>query len=133
MPTIVNPQPVILAVKAAVEAAGVAFGDAKKPAVLAGRPWVLAWFDAGTVGDRSMVSRDGWATVGTFHSYGLTPESSRIAARAVRAAVLGLHRTTIDGRVVQMPVNLTSLPMQVDYDVDPPLFDVVDEWQIRTS
>lgn len=133
MAVVVDPQPVVAAVKAAVEALGVAFGDAQKPTALAGRPYVVAWFDAGTVDDRSLLSRDGWSIVGTFHSVGLTPEAARIAARAVRTAVLGLHRTVIGGRGVLMPENLSSLPLQRDDDVNPPIFDQIDEWQIRTS
>lgn len=133
MAVIVNPQPVIAAIKAAVEGAGFAFGDSRKPAVVGTKPWVVAWFDAGIVEDRTMRSRDGWSMVGTFHSVGLTPEAARIAARAVRNAVLGLHLAVIDGRTVQMPENLSSLPMQRDDDVDPPIFDQVDEWRIRTT
>jgi hypothetical protein len=126
MPTVVDPQPLVLAVKAAVEAAGVAFGDGAKPVVTGSRPWVVAWFDAGQVDDRSLRSRDGWSMVGTFHCLGLTPESARIAARALRGALLGLHLASVGGRTVQMPENVTSLPLQRNDDVNPPLFDVID-------
>ena len=131
--TVVDPQPLISAIKAAVESRGVAFGDGRKPTALGTKPWVVAWFDSGVVDNRSMASRDGWSMVGTFHSYGLTVESARIANRALRNAVLDLHGATVGGRTVHMPEHLTSLPMQRDDDTDPPLFDVIDEWRIRTS
>jgi hypothetical protein len=34
---------------------------------------------------------------------------------------------------VLMPEQLTSLPLQRDDDLNPPLFDAVSEWRIRTT
>lgn len=126
-------QPLVAAISAGLTAAGVAFGDGKKPTVAAGKPWVVGWFDAGTVDNRSLRSRDGWVCVGTFHSFGLTPESARIANRALRSVVLGLHLTTVGGRVVQMPENLVAVPMSRDDDADPAVFLLIDEWRIRVA
>lgn len=129
-----NAQPLVQAIKTAVESAGIPFGDAHRPVITdPNSPWVVGWFDAGMVDDRSMKFRDGWSLVGTFHSLGRTPHAARIAAKAVRTAILGLHLSAIDGRTVLMPENLTSLPMQRDDDEQPPLFDVIDEWRIRTT
>ena len=130
---VVDARPVVAAIKAAVTAGGVAFGDGKKPTVDDGDPYVVAFFDSGTVDDRSLVSRDGWSITGTFHCSGLTPDASRIATRRLREAVLGLWGATIDGRTVRMPVQLVGRPMDRDDDADPSLFIQVDEWRIRLS
>jgi hypothetical protein len=93
----------------------------------------VGWFDAGTIDNRSLRSRDGWVCVATFHSFGLTPESARIANRVIRGVVLALHRTVIGGRTVQMPENLVSVPMSRDDDADPAQFLQIDEWRIRAA
>jgi hypothetical protein len=129
----VTAQPLVAAIASGMTSAGVAFGDGVKPAVSGTKPWVVGWFDAGTIDNRSMRSRDGWSCVATFHSFGLTAESARIANRALRTVVLGLHRAAVGGRVLLMPENLVSVPMSRDDDVDPPLFLQIDEWRFRTS
>jgi hypothetical protein len=125
-------QPVIDALKAALQTAGVTLGDGVKPVGATSR-YIVAWFDAGTIDDRSLASRDGFSLVGTFHCYGSTPEAARFASQALTAAVLGLHRQQIGGRAVLMPEQLTSLPLQRDDNLNPPLFDAVSEWRFRTS
>jgi hypothetical protein len=130
---VVSAQPLVAAIKAAVEAQGVPLGDGRKPADVGNEPWVVAWFDAGTVSDRTLRSRDGWSVVGVFRCCGLSPEAARVASRALRTALLGLHRATVDGRVLLMPENLASPPMTRDDDVSPPLFVQVDEWRFRTT
>jgi hypothetical protein len=125
-------KPVIDALKAAVEAGAVAFGDGRKPAGATTR-YVVAWFDAGTVTDRSLRSRDGWECVGTFHAYGTTPDAARFASDVLTGAVLGLAGQTIAGRTVRMPEQLTARPLDRDDDLDPPLFDAISEWRFRTS
>lgn len=127
-----NPQPLIDAVKAAVVAGGVAIGDGIKPANATTR-WLVAWFDGGTIDDRSLRSRDGFTLTVTLHGFGLSPEAARFAIRKARDGILGLHRAVVDGRTVQMPEQLVGLPMQRDDDVDPPLFLQIDEWRIKTS
>lgn len=128
----VNPQPLYAALQSAI-APGVAVAIGKKPTVTAGKPWVVMWPDAGNVTDDSLRSRDGWATVVSFHCAGLTPESVLIAVRKVRDAVIGLHLQVIDGRTVQMPEHRPGPPMQRDDDADPPVFVQYDEWRIRTT
>ena len=130
-PVVVDPQPLIAAVKAAV--AGVAYAEGKKPTVAAGAPYVVAWFDAGTVGNRSLRSRDGFSLVGTFNCYGSTPESVRIAVGKVRAGVMSLFGDVVAGRTVQMPEHLAGPPMQRDDDVAPPLWWQTDEWRFRLA
>ena len=125
-------QPLVSALKAAVEAAGVAFGDGKKPATATTR-YIVAFFDGGRVEDSSLASRDGFSVVGTFHCYGQTPDAARFASQKLTAAVLDLRGQTIGDRLLSMPEQLTSLPLQRDDDADPPLFDVVSEWRFATS
>ena len=121
----------VAAIKTAMT--GIAYGEAAKPTVTAGSPYVVAWFDSGTVGDRSLRSRDGFSLVATFQCYGSSPESVRIAVRKVRAAVFSLFGTTVGGRTVLMPESLASPPMQRDDDVQPPLWWQADEWRFRTT
>lgn len=129
---VVDAQPIVAAIKAAL-AGDVLLGEGVKPKNVGDEPYVVAFFDAGTVGNRSLVSRDGWSLVGTFHASGLTPESARVAVRKLRAAILGLHLTTVGGRTLLMPEHLSGTPMQRDDDADPPLFIQIDEWRFRTS
>lgn len=135
MTAVIDAQPFVTAVAAALAAgpSPVSFADSAKPASVGTRPYVVGFFDSGTVEDRSLLSRDGWSTVGTFHCVGLSPEASRIAVRKLRAAILGMHRQVIAGRQVLMPEHLTAVPMQRDDDADPTLFIQIDEWRIRTS
>lgn len=130
---VVDARPVVDAIEAAVIAGGVAFGDGVKPADVGTKPYVVAFFDSGTVDNRSLKSRDGWVITGTFHNSGLTPDAARIATVKLRAAILGLHGQTIAGRQVKMPENLVARPMDRDDDADPPLFIQVDEWRLRLS
>ena len=120
------------ALSAALAASNVAFGNGKKPATATTR-YIVAWFDAGSVSDRSLRSRDGWSQVGTFHCYGQTPEAAQGIYGLLTEAILGLHRTTVDGRVLDMPEQLTALPLQRDDNLSPPLFDFVCEWRFRAS
>lgn len=133
MPAVVSAQPLVEAIEAAIAAQSLAVGNGEKPAVAAGLPYVVAWFDAGTVGDRSLRSRDGFALTAVFQVYGFDPDSVQGAVPKVRAAVLGLHGTEVDGRRVKMPVNLSSPPMERDDKADPQLWWQVDEWRFRTS
>lgn len=130
---VVDAQPLVDAVKAAIAAQGVAVGDGDKPAVGAGRPWVVMWPDGGTVENRSLASRDGFSMVVTFHSYGLDPKQVRAADARLRAAVLGMHLDTVDGRTVQMPEHLIGVPMSRDDNADPRLWVQVDEWRFRLT
>lgn len=130
--TAVSAQPLITAIAAAVTAGGVAFGDGVRPGSATTR-YVVAWFDAGTIDDRTLTSRDGFAVVGTFHAYGQTPEAARFANSVLTGALLGLHRQAVAGRLVRLPEQLTALPLQRDDNLSPSLFDVVSEWRIRTT
>lgn len=132
---IVDAQPLIDAVKAAVSAggaAGVPVDVGRKPANATTR-WIVLWPDTGTVDDRSLKSRDGWSIVLPAQCYGLTPEAAAYAVRKYGAAILGLHGTVVAGRTVHMPVHERPPPLSRDDDADPPIFMQYDEWRIRTS
>lgn len=133
MVAVVDAQPLVDAITEAITAQGLAVGDGEKPAAAVGRPYVVAWFDSGTVEDRSMRSRDGFSLVGSFQVYGFDPDSVRWAVGKLRAAVLGLHRASVTGRNVLMPEHLAGPPMSRDNAADPPLWWQVDEWRLRTS
>lgn len=130
---VVDSHPVVAAIGSAVTTGGVAFGDGKKPANVGSKPYVVAFFDAGTVTDRSLASRDGWELYCSFQCAGLSPEAVRIAIRKVRAAVLGLRRQVLGGRLILMPTHEYGAPMSREDDADPTLFIQIDEWRIRTS
>ena len=123
------------ALKTAVEsggAAGVPFGDGKKPANATTR-YIVAWFDGGRVEDSSLRSRDGWSATGTFHSYGQTPDAARFADAKLTASILGLVGSEVGGRLLWMPEQVSSVPLQRDDNLNPPLFDVISEWRFRAS
>jgi hypothetical protein len=130
---VIDAQPLITALAAALSAQGVAFGEGKKPTVAAGSPYIVGWFDSGTIENRSLRSRDGWSTAVVLQSYGSTPESVRIAVRKGRAAVFSLFGQAVGSRTVLMPEHLSPMPMQRDDDADPPIFWQSDEWRIRTT
>lgn len=134
MAEIVDPQPLINAIKAAIAAQGVAVGVAKKPVVAAGLPWVVMWPDGGAITNRSMASRDGFLMVLALHCFGLSPDSAWVALRKARVGVTGMANAVVAGRGIQVPIPLESLPpISRDDDVDPPLFMQYDEWRIQTS
>ena len=112
---------------------GVAVGVARKPDVAAGHPYIVIWPDAGTRAPVRLNILRGYEETWTAHCYGLTPESAEVAVRALTIAVYSLWNTTVDGRVVQYPEQLTSLPLSVDRDADPDLYDYATEWRFRTS
>lgn len=130
---VVDAQPLVAALTAAMATQGIAFAEGKKPTVTAGDPYIVGWFDSGVIEDRSMRSRDGWSTAVVLQSYGASPESVRIAVRQGRAAVLSLNGVVVGGRTVLMPSHSDPPPMQRDDDADPPIWWLSDEWRIRTS
>lgn len=125
-------QPIVAALQQALDTSHVALGDGEKPKAASTR-YIVGWFEAGSVTDRTMASRDGFSAVATFHCYGQTPDAARFAYAALTTAVLGLFGQTIDGRRLLMPEQLTSLPLQRDDDLNPPLFDAICEWRFRTT
>lgn len=130
---VVSAQPLLDALKDAIAARGIAYAVGQKPTVTAGHPWIVAWPDFGTITNRSLSSRDGFSMVVVLQCYGLSPESAGIASRKSRAAVLGLHRAEVGGRVLLMPEHRTGPPLTRDDDVDPPIWMQVDEWRFRTT
>lgn len=130
---IVDAQPLIDAIEAAVVAQGVAIGNGEKPDVADGDPYIVHWAGSGAVDDRTMRSRDGFFLTVPFQVYGFDPDSIRWAVKKLRTAVLSLHRTTVDGRAVQMPSHVEPPPMSRDDDADPTLWWQYDEWRIRLS
>jgi dienelactone hydrolase len=131
---VLNVNPLVAAIDAAVTAAGVPFGDSNRPGdVVAGKPYVVGYCDGGQITDESLRSRDG-VTVGcVFHSYGLSPDSVRIGRKALLVAVFGLGGTVVDGWTVHVPVHEAPVPMDRDDNVNPPLYWQTDEVTIRLT
>lgn len=121
------------AVKPALAAEGVPVGVGKQPALVGGKPFVVIWPDAGSRSAVTMKANDGLTETWLCHCYGLTPESAEVAVRKLTAAIYGLHRATVAGRVVQWPEQLSALPLSIDRDADPDLYDLAVEWRLRTS
>lgn len=124
----------VAALATELTARGIAFGHGKKPTVAPGAPYIVGFFDAGRIEDRSLVSRDGWSTVGAFHCAGLTPESAFVATRKLREAALALSGQTVGGRRVQKPSQVIEPPpVDRDDDADPVIYVQYDEWRFRTT
>jgi hypothetical protein len=114
-------------------AAGLAMGVGQKPTVAVDKPYVVVWPDAGTRAAVTMNLAHGYEETWTVHCYGTTPESAEVARRKFDAAVYGLWNATVNGRRVQYPEQLTALPLSVDRDADPDLYDYAVEWRFCTS
>lgn len=120
-------------VVAATAAAGLPVGVGGQPAHAADEPFVVIWPDPGVRSAVTMKANDGLAETWVCHCYGLTPESADVAVRKLTAAIYGLHRTTVGGRLVQFPEQLSAVPLSIDRDAQPHLYDFAVEWRIRTS
>jgi hypothetical protein len=80
-----------------------------------------------------MKANDGTEETWVCHCFGLTPESAAVAVGKLTTAIYGLYRQTVGGRVVHYPEQLSALPLSRDDTANPPLFDLVVEWRLRTS
>jgi hypothetical protein len=112
---------------------GVPVGVGKQPTRDGTKPWVVIWPDGGLRSAVTMRANDGLAETWVCHCFGLTPESAGVAERKLATAIYALHRATIGGRLVQYPEQLSTVPLQRDDTADPPLFDLISEWRLRTS
>lgn len=130
---ILSPQPLVDAVIAAVQARGVPFGDGTVPTRDGTKPWIVGWFDAGTHDDDSLRGNDGWSVILTAHCLGLSAEAARIAAAHLAVALRNVYGTTVDGRIVHAPEQITALPVSRDDTTTPAQWDAVVEWRLRTS
>ena len=130
---VVDVQPFSDAVEAALNVQGIAHAEGKKPTVAAGLPYIVWWLDPGTVTDRTMASRDGLSVVLVLQSYGLSPDSVRVALRKGRVAMASLVGDTVGAWVLLPPEHTPGPPMQRDDDADPPIWWQSDEWRLRTS
>jgi hypothetical protein len=108
-------------------------GVGKQPADVGNKPFVVIWPDGGRRYPVTMQGNDGLDETWVCHCFGLSPDAAGIALDALTAAVYGLWRTTVGGRVVQYPEQLTALPLGIDRDAQPALYDFVVEWRLRTS
>jgi len=108
-------------------------GVGRQPAHESDEPFVVIWPDSGRHSAVTMKANDGLAETWTCHCYGLTPESAQVAVRKLTAAIYGLHRQTIGGRLVQWPEQLSAVPLDIDRDAQPHLYDLTVEWRLRTS
>lgn len=112
---------------------GVPVGVGKQPTRDGTKPWVVIWPDAGVRSAVTMKANDGYAETWVCHCFGLTPDSAAVAARLLTAAIYDLHQDTVGGRLVQFPEQTSAVPLQRDDDADPPLWNYVMEWRLRTS
>jgi hypothetical protein len=121
------------ALKAAL-APDVPIGVGDQPGNVGKKPFIVVWADAPVRSQRVMNgTSDAQTTTLVCHCFGLTAASAEIAERKLAAAIYGLYGTDVDGRRVQYPEQLSSLPLTRDDDVSPPLYDLVVEWRLRTS
>jgi hypothetical protein len=111
----------------------IAVGVGIKPTVAANKPYVVIWSDAGGRDPVTMRVNRSYVETWTAHCYGTTPESAEVAKRKLTEAIYAMWNTTVAGQVVQYPEQLTILPLSVDRDADPDLYDYASEWRFRTS
>jgi hypothetical protein len=122
-------QPLMAAVRDAVTAAGVPFGDSRAPTREGSKPWIVAWADAGVWVPRTMTG-SAWSTVLTCHCYGLTADSARIAARLLADALTSLAGQPVAGRLVRRPVQQAALAVSRNDADNPPTYDATVEWRL---
>lgn len=121
------------AIVAAANTAGLPVGVGKEPTHAANRPWAVIWPDGGMRTSTHLAVGGGYAETWTCHHYGLTPESADVAVRILTDAVHALHLADVGGRRVLLPEQLSAIPMTVDRDADPPLYDLTVEWRLSTT
>jgi hypothetical protein len=97
------------------------------------KPFAVIYPDAGLRSAYTMKANDGTDETWVCHCFGLTPESAAVAVGKLTTAIYGLYRQTVGGRVVHYPEQLSALPLSRDDTANPPLFDLVVEWRLRTS
>jgi hypothetical protein len=110
-------------------------GVGQKPAnVTAPGPYIVIWPDVPARAPVDDEADHGYVETWTAHCYGIGRRTSaEVARRKLSDAVYALWNTTVDGRTVQYPEQLTALPLSVDRDADPDLYDYAIEWRFRTS
>lgn len=120
--------------EAVAAAAGVPVGVGKPPAGLgAGQPYAVIWPSVPMRSTPTMRLDGGYTETWVCHCYGETEAAAAFVLGKLTAAVYGLHLTTVDGRVVQYPEQLSAVPLAVDRDATPDLYDLAVEWRLRTS
>jgi hypothetical protein len=108
-------------------------GIGVKPAVTGSGAYIVIWPDVPTRAPSTMKLDSAYVETWTCHCYGQTAEAAGIAFSALSQAVYGLWNTVVAGRKVQYPELLTALPLSVDRDADPDLYDHAVEWRFRTT
>lgn len=126
-------QPLVDAVLSAARQQGLQIGDGSVPPRDGTKPWIVAWFDAGTIGPRTLSSRDAWTVTLTAHCLGLSAEAARLAAAKLAGAVQSLYRQTVGGQLVQCPEQISAMPVSRDDSANPAQYDATVEWRFRTS
>jgi hypothetical protein len=112
---------------------GVPVGIGKRPDVAASKPFVVIWPTVPVRSPSTMQVDGAYMETWTCHCYGLTEQSAAVALRKLTVAVYALWGAEVAGRVVQYPEQLSALPLSVDRDADPDLYDYAVEWRFRTS
>lgn len=126
--------PLIAAIDAAVTARGVPFGDSNRPSdLIQDQPYVVAFNDGGRITDQSLVSRDGMRVSIVFQTYAWSPDAVRIGRRKAIEAFFGLAGTTVGGWYVHLPVHNASMAIEREDKLSPPLFWQSDDFGVRLS
>jgi hypothetical protein len=112
---------------------GVPWVSGSSPPGTARKPWVVIWPDAGVRSAVTMKANDGYAETWVCHCFGLTPDSAAVAARLLTAAIYNLHQDIVRAGWCSSPEQTSAVPLQRDDDADPPLWNYVMEWRLRTS
>jgi hypothetical protein len=108
-------------------------GIGRQPTRDGTKPWVVIWPDGGLRSAVTMKANDGLAETWVAHCFGLTEASAVVALRKLTDGIYALYRQVVGGRVVQYPEQLSAVPMQRDDDAQPPLYDLIVEWRLRTT
>lgn len=117
----------------ALAVANIPVGVGVKPTVTATGAYIVIWPEVPTRAPSTMKLTSGYVETWTCHCYGLTADAAGIAFSALSQGVYDLWNTTVDGRRVLYPELLTALPLSVDRDADPDLYDHGVEWRFWTS
>lgn len=118
------------AVVATLEAVGLTVGDGSGKGLTA--PYAVVYADLGGL-DGPMGDRYADLDQTVFvHGVGTGPEQAQWVADKARVALL-TTAITVTGRSVMCVEHVTSVPVQRDDDVTPPLYYSVDEYLLSTT
>lgn len=108
-------------------------GVGGKPADAGVGAYVVIWPDFPARSPSTMKLDSAYVETWVCHCYGRSADAAGVAAIALDRAIYSLHGATVDGRVVHYPELLSSRPLEIDRDADPPIYSYMLEWRLRTS